>query len=101
MSQASTNAAPPIATQGTARRMLSPTSRLTTFGTTRPRKGMMPTVTSTTALITDTITRPTITTRRWSRPRLVVKSRPIPATVKRSAASQASTRPASPSHSSS
>lgn len=81
MSQASTNTPPSIATQGIERRMLSPSTRLTAFGTINPRKGMPPAVTTTTAEIADTMSRPTSVRRAWFRPRLAANSRPMPATV--------------------
>ncbi|KAG1308039.1 hypothetical protein G6F62_015112 [Rhizopus arrhizus] len=59
MSQASTKTPPSAATQGRARRRLSPSTRLTALGTIRPRNGMPPAVTTTTAEIADTIKRPT------------------------------------------
>ncbi|MNL67009.1 hypothetical protein D3C87_1915580 [compost metagenome] len=81
MSQASTNTPPSAATHGMARRMLSPSTRLTALGTISPRNGMPPAVTTTTAEMADTISRPTKVSRAWFRPRLDANSRPMPATV--------------------
>ena len=64
MSHASTSSAPVPATQPIERRTLSPMTRLTTLGTTRPRNGIMPAVTSTVAVMTAMTTIPTATTRR-------------------------------------
>ncbi len=81
MSQASTKMPPSAATHGMERRMLSPSSRLTALGTIRPRKGMAPAVTTTTAEIADTMSRPASVRRAWFRPRFEANSRPMPATV--------------------
>ena len=64
MSQPSTKTAPRPATHGIDRRTLSPMMRLTMFGTTRPRNGIMPAVTSTAAVMSAMITIPIATTRR-------------------------------------
>ena len=47
---------------------------------------MLPAVTTTTAEIADTMSRPASIRRAWFRPRLAANSRPMPATVYRSAA---------------
>ena len=64
MSQATTNTAPSPATHGIARRTLSPIMRLTMFGTTSPKNGSTPAVTTTQAVITAMTIMPIATTRR-------------------------------------
>jgi hypothetical protein len=62
-SQTSTNAAPVSAVTGSTRRRLSPIARVTRLGTTRPRKGIDPTLTTTIAVTTEAMARPTMSTR--------------------------------------
>ena len=83
MSATSTISAPASAVSGRARRRLSPAMRTTRFGTTSPTKGIAPSVTTTSAVTTDTATtaaavrRPTFTpsVRAVSSPRLSRVSR--------------------------
>ena len=58
MSQANTSEAPISATAGRLARSLSPIKRLTILGTTSPINGMLPTVTTTSEVISDTIISP-------------------------------------------
>ncbi|MNP72041.1 hypothetical protein D3C76_1685090 [compost metagenome] len=83
MSQTRTNIAPSTAVWGSVSRKLSPLYSVTMLGTTRPKNGMVPTVIMTTAETMATRINPRFTTLRYARPRLVAKSSPIPASVKR------------------
>lgn len=74
MSHSSTKPAPKMAVHGTAVRALSPKTMETRLGTTSPRNGRAPTVTTTTAEMTETRPRPSAITCWYFRPRLVATS---------------------------